>query len=151
MSELRNAYALVVGISRYTSLKELRSAQPGAEDIAKAFKQLGYEVETLFDEDATTGHLDDKIEWLFEDRRPTDALVFYFAGHGYPVGDDVFLATSDFSLKRAQRNRRSGFPLSELRKDYFQKTSAQDVMLILDCCYSGGFQMLSLIELMRSA
>ena len=132
-------YALVVGISVYKRLPSLSGARLGAEEIAKALKQQKYEVIPIFDKEATTDALVEAIDEFFMDRHPEDVLLFYFGGHGYALKKEVFLATTNFDPGLVQRGLPSGFRLSTLRDIHFRQTAAQNVMLILDSCYAGGF------------
>jgi HEAT repeat protein len=135
-------YALIIGISQYTKkqLRFLPRARPGAEAIEAELKKQHYDLQTLYDEEATTDNLLQGINDFFKGRKPTDALVFYFAGHGYRVRNDVLLASSNFNPDlAAQPISRSGLSLSDLRDIYLCQTDAQQVMLILDCCYSGNY------------
>ena len=132
-------YALVVGISVYKRLPALPGARLGAEEIAQALQRQDYTVTTLFDKEATTDALNETIDEFFTDCQSEDVLFFYFGGHGYAFKQEVFLATTNFNPSLVQHDQPSGFRLSTLRDTHLLQTTAQNVMLILDCCYAGGF------------
>ncbi|WP_163550167.1 caspase family protein [Candidatus Frankia nodulisporulans] len=57
--------------------------------------------------------------------------LLYFAGHGYPQGDDVVLATVDGSA------RTPGVALNEVLT-LVENSPVHEVIIILDCCFSGA-------------
>lgn len=95
-----NAYALVVGISRYkdypdnTSLSLLRYAEEDAREIYRLLTDPnigGIPKENAFlllGRDATTNEIKGKLVSLEQRLRPGDYLYIFFSGHGFP-GKDV--------------------------------------------------------------
>jgi len=61
-----------------------------------------------------------------------DSAVFYFAGHGAPEENDMILVSQD-----GRPGGELGVPLSYLL-GRIQRSSVAQIMVILDCCYSGG-------------
>lgn len=57
--------------------------------------------------------------------------LFYFAGHGAPVNDDVALVTSDGA------GHTPGLMFAEII-DRIGRSPVSEVIVILDCCFSGG-------------
>jgi len=79
-------YALVVGISKYASIrwKNLPYARSDAENVADLLKQKGFEVLSLYDRDATRHAILARLEKNIAPRiQPNDQVLFYFSGHGY--------------------------------------------------------------------
>ena len=60
-----------------------------------------------------------------------DVALLYFAGHGKGGNNDVVLVTQDGD------NRDPGVPLSEVL-GIVKASSVREVVVILDCCFSGG-------------
>lgn len=60
-----------------------------------------------------------------------DEILFYFAGHGTPTDIGGFLVTQD------GRNGDPGLAMQEL-VDRANQCKAREVLLILDCCFSGS-------------
>jgi uncharacterized caspase-like protein len=60
-----------------------------------------------------------------------EVALFYFAGHGSQEASDVTLATTDGTLQSP------GVNLSDLLARV-QASSIGEVVVILDCCFSGG-------------
>ncbi|GIE86222.1 caspase, EACC1-associated type [Actinoplanes regularis] len=66
----------------------------------------------------------------------TDAVVFYFAGHGWvqPDSDDLFLA-----LPKSGRHRWwHALPYQDIRRILSEVTRPATKIVLLDCCYSGA-------------
>jgi formylglycine-generating enzyme required for sulfatase activity len=90
------SYALVVGISKYASIrwKNLPYARSDAEKVAEILKQKGFEVLTLFDRNATRLAILARLEQNIAPRlQPNDRVLFYFSGHGYSKQDGEVLNT----------------------------------------------------------
>jgi hypothetical protein len=60
-----------------------------------------------------------------------DVALFYFAGHGESVSNDVVLVTQD------GRGNDWGIPFSQLMAS-IQTSTVREVIVILDCCFSGS-------------
>lgn len=60
-----------------------------------------------------------------------DFALLYFAGHGSPLNGDVALATSDST------SHTPGIVFAEIL-DRIGRSSVSEVIVILDCCFSGG-------------
>jgi hypothetical protein len=60
-----------------------------------------------------------------------DVALFYFAGHGEAVGNDVVLITQD------GQGRDLGVPFSQIWAAV-QESKIPEIILLLDCCFSGG-------------
>ncbi|MGK7887449.1 MAG: caspase family protein [Crocosphaera sp.] len=87
----------------------------------------------------TQNHLEEAIAELLNppDHNPPDTALLFFSGHGVPKEIDgrveVYLATSD---RLANREECQGVAISWLGEQ-IQKSKAKEVIVWLDCCYSG--------------
>ena len=80
------SYALIVGISKYSSLrwKDLPYARSDAAVVADVLRKKGFEVLTLYDRNATRHAILARLENNIAPRlNPDDRFIFYFSGHGY--------------------------------------------------------------------
>lgn len=83
-------YALVVGISHYQDpeIPDLTTAHRDAELFASYLRnQLNVRIEDenlllITNEQATAARVATALDWLFENRRPNDTVILYFAGYG---------------------------------------------------------------------
>ena len=60
-------------------------------------------------------------------------LIVYYAGHGIPKDDQLYLATTETTWAEADIN---GFSFRKLR-NAMRRSRARTKILILDCCFSG--------------
>lgn len=126
---------LFIGVDRYRSaeINELRCAQRDAEALYSIFSDtLGTEgAKLLTNEDATRQNIVDDIKGRLFSVAPEDFVVISFSGHG---SDDHFIVTHDADPYNFSA---STIALSEL-VELFSQIPAKNVLLILDCCFSGG-------------
>ena len=90
------------------------------------------------DQRVTHLHLVKERECLIE---ADDAVVFYFAGHGYP-GDVDASISGQLVPTDARKGRSSSSGLIEMDFLYQQlfEINSKHFLLILDCCYAGQFR-----------
>ncbi len=131
--------ALIIGINKYNS--------PGINDLsgavkdARAMEQVlatnedaspNYDCRTFTSPGAwpvTRGFLRGKWDELFTNF--DEEILFYFAGHGTPTKIGGFLVTQDAAPDDP------GLPMQEL-VDRANNSKAREVLIILDCCFSGS-------------
>lgn len=80
------SYALVVGISKYASLrwKNVTNARSDATNVAEVLRKKGFEVLSLYDRDASRLAILARLEKNIAPRlNAEDRFIFYFCGHGY--------------------------------------------------------------------
>jgi hypothetical protein len=145
MSPYQNTYtashAIVVGIDDYAEpkFKPLGKAEADARDVARvlAAKPYSFSVRTLLGGKATKAAIIGALRDLRTATRPDDRVVFYFAGHGYKLSDNLgnevgYLACSDTV---------SGDPYAGLEFDEVTKVrrwaKAKHIAFILDACFGG--------------
>lgn len=90
----------------------------------------------LLDEEATRSAILDAVR---EAARATDkqgTLIFYYAGHGQRLGDRFYLASYDAGRDAEQ----TSLPVSEIAAILKSEFHGQRVLLMADCCHSGGLR-----------
>lgn len=128
-----NFHGLFVGIDRYasTDIAELTCARRDAVALEALFADtLGGETLLLTDADATLGRIETELDRLTA-VSPDDVVVIAFSGHGSPNHE---LVTYDTNLHDLDN---STLPLDRLAS-WFSKIPAKRLVLLLDCCFSGG-------------
>ncbi len=122
--------ALVIGVSDYLKLEQLRFCQHDGNSMYQVLRSVGYAI-------PHTNKLVGNISWermrkaiidFFDDPAISldDTLIFYYSGHGVPdIQGDVYLGTSEIDPASPYRG---GFALSELTK-VVQMTLASKVIL----------------------
>lgn len=136
-------FVLAVGVDDYAdpAISDLRSAENDAHDLA-AFYALhrrspaGPErVVTLAGKAATrTAVLQAVREHLGQATDPDDAVVLFFAGHGFSDANDAYLAPQDAELTRLPE---TAIALSALQT-YWARLGATSKLLLVDACHAGA-------------
>ena len=139
--ERKDAFALVIGISKYReeAIPAVKYASRDAEVIARYLENVGgiprSNIKVLTDTSVTKSDLEAYIEDWLARRVSKDSTVFiYYAGHGAP----------DMESKEAYIVPYEGHPdfqskLYSLKKMYesLNKLPAREVIVMLDSCFSG--------------
>ncbi len=130
--------ALIVGIDDYTIQNPLSGCISDAKKIDKLLKRNGDKDKTLnFSTTLLTSDKKSKVssrnilkeaKELFS--RECEIALFYFSGHGYSDEMGSFLITPDLE------NHYSGIEMQQII-NLAKNSKAREVMIILDCCYSG--------------
>jgi helicase len=128
-------HGLFIGVDRYVSplINELGGAVRDAEALHALFADnLGADNAALLTDDLVTRQA---LIAQFKDRlarvAPEDFVVITYAGHG---SDDFFLLPHDADPDDLPS---TALALDEL-VDLFREVPAKNVLLVLDCCFSGG-------------
>jgi helicase len=124
---------LFVGIDRHLSpnINQLSCARRDALALHALFTDtFGGESTLLVDEEATAETMQRELERLTS-CDASDSVVIAFSGHGTPTHE---LVPYDADTTNVQGTTISLDHLVEL----FKRISARRLLLILDCCFSGG-------------
>ena len=130
--------ALLVGIDRYDHVPNLGGCVNDARVLHPLLARnegstRNFDCKLLIaaaqSERVTRDHLVDQIRALFA--AGADFALLYFAGHGMQVNGEVALVTSD------GRGSTPGVRFSEVLEQV-KHSPVQEVVIILDCCFSGG-------------
>jgi helicase len=125
---------LFVGVNRYQSalISHLKSAVRDAQALHALFSDnLGGTAEVVADEDATRARLVAELTRLAADSTEDDVLVIGFSGHGSDTHELVTYDADPADLPS------TGLPLSEFT-DLVSAIPARQLVIVLDCCFSGG-------------
>ncbi|MEU6671982.1 caspase family protein [Streptomyces sp. NPDC046727] len=92
------------------------------------------EVRLLPEADST--EIVETVDEFFSTAEPDDTLLFYYSGHGRNRNRRLYLCAGNTRADRLPATTLPGSLLSEVIADSF----AQVKIVILDCCFSGGFK-----------
>lgn len=147
---LGDYWALVIGINEYPNLssqKQLQSARPGAEAVARILRQYGVEkdrISALYDRTATRENILAVLQGTFRrDVTPSDSLFVYFAGHCQvdPATKDVWWLPFD----GAESHLNAALSLKEIWIQ-LSRVTAQHILLVADACVEDDLVGMSLIS-----
>jgi|HubBroStandDraft_6_1064221.scaffolds.fasta_scaffold12255_5 uncharacterized caspase-like protein len=139
MAELRRA--VIVGVNNYEDkrLPALGGAVNDAKELREKLHEFGrFEIDEdhfLIESRASCVNIRRAISDLFWKTDRCDLALFYFSGHGLQDGyKNGYLAPQDI---RQDEPLVSGIRMDELRSIVVDATAKRNVIVILDCCYSG--------------
>lgn len=139
--------ALLVGINDYPSEKDrLEGCVNDVFTMSAVLQESGFrpdDIRTCMDSRATAAAILERLEWLVDDARPGDELVFYYSGHGARVPEygsfmepdrlTETLVPHDFDWTPA-----TGISDEQLYALYSQLPYDTRLIMVFDCCHSGG-------------
>jgi Sulfatase-modifying factor enzyme 1/Caspase domain len=143
MSE-RAYRALLIGNASYQGLPELNGP---AVDVAELHKALLDPETGLHSEGQFVGPLVDltadqmrrEIAMFFGSGQEGEQLLFYFSGHGErSFGNDLWLCGTNTIIGRDDQLIATALEAATIAK-LMRNSNATAKVIILDCCYSGGF------------
>ena len=124
--------ALCIGNDKYTILPELRCAVADATAMADKLKNLGFDTELKTN--LNRMELADAI-FLFTDKiENSDAVLIYYAGHGFQIDGENILAPIDLNIQdRPEEILYNAFSLS-LLTGKLNRFPEKSKIVILDAC-----------------
>ena len=137
-----NYHALIIGISDYagTGWPQLKTARADAKALGDILKsQYGFHVTELTDRQATRGNILRALDKLMT-LNDNDAVLIFFAGHGYydeKMSEGYWIP---FGAKRLHNN-------APAKEDWLWNSSinrvissspARHILLVVDTCYGGS-------------
>ena len=130
--QIERRTALVIGNGNYGSMGNLKNPSNDAEDVAKALKELGFEVTLL--KDVEQKPMEDAIEKFNQRLRQQDSVgLFYYAGHGIQVGGENYLIPVGVKINREQEVRYKSIPLGQIIGAMEDAKNLLNIV-ILDAC-----------------
>jgi replicative superfamily II helicase len=127
-------HGLFVGINQLLSpdISNLAAAVRDAAALHALFSDnLGPDCALLVDQDATTDRLRAELMRLRTVSQKTDTVVVTFSGHGSDTHEIITYDTDPYDLSK------TALALDELT-DLVSAIPAKHLLVVLDCCFSGG-------------
>ena len=140
-------YAIVIGIA--TNLPPLKSLSKTAGDaaaIADLLEAEGdfVEVRRLIGE-VSQAKIENALQTLLLEQADRNEVVIYYTGHGFPLVESfgrrrVYLAPSDcrVTVQVGQVGAQVGGIALEGLNGLFQRANLSNLVVFLECCYSGA-------------
>ena len=132
-------YILAVAIESYhevNAFKTVHYAKNDATDFIEACIGLGYEKDDTFllvNERATKTTILNNLNRIVDKVVEQDRMIFYFAGHGFSINTENFLAPVDASVDSLEETCISIIQILEL----LRKSNSRRNIMFLDSCQSG--------------
>ncbi|MFZ4394351.1 MAG: caspase family protein [Kiritimatiellia bacterium] len=138
--------ALTIGINSYNAdngagWQTLQSARPDAESIGRSLSEnYGFQVRTLLDAQATRGAIMSALDELATDSGENDAVLVYFAGHGFydEKLKEGYWIPADARRTANGRDAKEDWLWNSTLTRLFGAANARHVLVLADACYSGA-------------
>lgn len=143
----RSRRALLIGINDYPAVEaRLEGCVNDVFLMSAVLQEMAFEptdIRTVLNERATADGIRERIEWLLDGVQPGDERVLYYSGHGAQITDygldeavdrkDECLVPWDFDWSRP-----TAVTDDWLHELYSQIPYDAKLLIVLDCCHSGG-------------
>ena len=126
-------YALIIGNNKYNNLDNLDAAVNDAIAIEKVLKEK-YGFKTTILTDASYSETADAIIKFTKNRKKTDNLLIYYAGHGELEKDENRGYWLPVDAGKTQDSKWLG---NDNIKNWIRSSKAKHILLIVDSCFSG--------------
>jgi hypothetical protein len=138
-----DAYALVVGISKYKhsgrrGLTDLIYADDDARAVVEVLKGRGWSdsrIKLLIDEQATKSNIEIALESWLSKAGGNDLILLFWSGHGFPdpeVPEKVYFATYDTNPYVPP----TGYRMDRVRT-VLEERGVRNVIVMADTCHAG--------------
>jgi helicase len=127
-------HGLFVGVNQFLSpaISNLAAAVRDASALHALFSDnLGLDCELLTDQDATTDRLRSELTRLQTVSQDADTVVVSFSGHGSDTHEIITYDADPYHLSK------TALSLDEFT-DLVSAIPAKHLLVVLDCCFSGG-------------
>jgi hypothetical protein len=135
-------HALVIGIGDYsgTGWPQLGTARADAEAIGEILRtRYGFSVTELIDRQATQGNVLRALDQLMK-LTPNDALLIYFAGHGFydESMDEGYWIPYGAHRQRMEQPAKEDWLWNSSIGRIVSASPARHILLVADTCYGGS-------------
>lgn len=122
-------YVVVIGVSDYQHINDLRLPESDAKAIAKLYRTKTDNVILITGKYATRDRILSALKSQFGRAGSADEIIFSFSGHGFRGG------ICPYDMK----DERTGITYSEILK-IFKQSRAKKKIIFADACFSGGLR-----------
>ncbi len=127
--------ALVVGISEYRTVPDLKNTMSDGELLADTLRALNFEVTAGYN--LGLSEFRDLLDRFAFEAETADVALVYFAGHGIEVGGQNFLIPADSSAASRKDVAQTSVSLSEILEAVDKARQLR--IVILDSCRNDPF------------
>jgi uncharacterized caspase-like protein len=125
----QKVYVISVGIADYKYINDLRYTEADVNSFNRIMSQHKAEIVTLIGTEASHANIIKTIRLVFAKATPSDAVIFFFSGHGYEGG---------FCCYDMRPNSHLGGMSYQEMQILFRNCRAGKKVVFADACFSGG-------------
>lgn len=127
--------ALVIGNGKYKNVPALDNPANDAADLAKALRNVGFEV--IEQQDASREAMTKALRDFSVRLRGTEIALFFYAGHGLQMNGENYLLPVDADIQTPADVRFNTVDLSNIQQE--MEGSGRVNIIILDACRNNPF------------
>ena len=135
--------AVIVGVLEWqhdlTPYPKRHRKDQELRDLLVSLGTPGENIAMLLDGEATLSSVRAALTRSAQGAPPGSTLIVYYAGHGMPSGASDF-CFANYELEPG-RPGETGWSLRELGETLAREFKGERVLLLADCCYSGGLEL----------
>jgi uncharacterized caspase-like protein len=132
-------YALVYGVENYPgSGNDLTYPKDDADSMGALLGSQGWKVYKSTDSEATKARIQADIASIASIATADSTVLLYYSGHGTSSGSTSYMVPYDSVSAAGQIVYSNLLSATELQS-MLKALSTDKVIVVLDCCYSGGF------------
>ncbi len=133
------SWAVVIGINEYEKVPRLTYAVPDATAVAALLERQGFQVTTLYDEQATQRAIRSQLgNVLAKKVQSEDRVIIYYAGHGEEEKLTGGKRMGYLVPVDGERQDLAGSGISMgLLKELAEALPAKHILFLVDVCYGG--------------
>ncbi|RTR33205.1 caspase family protein [Shewanella atlantica] len=149
IAEDKTKWLFNIAIEKYDNTDDVIYSRRSGEAVSLAAnKLLGVpqrHIYALYDEQATSGAIKDKLKLMLSHVKPQDTVYFYYNGHGIPAlpDNDPYILPHDKIPDFIKDD--SYFRLNNIYQ-LLSKSNAKSVVAFVDSCFSGATDGVSVIK-----
>jgi tetratricopeptide (TPR) repeat protein len=147
-------HAVIIGVNGApaiaTDLLPLKYAADDALAIADMLlsTSCGFNVKPFINQDATASNIRQHLITTLRKSTVDDTLLIVFSCHAEPIttkkyNDDIFFVTHDYTREQAEDDPDGLISLRWLREYVYGHDTAARLLIVLDCCFGGNFEIAS--------
>ncbi len=136
MSQIENAYALIIGVDYKQKTESVLKDAQSIYNLLSNEKLCGYKkdnISLLLDDKATMKGILDELDDIVAKTDENSSFLLYYSGHGGYEQGISYLCPHDKIISNS--NYVSG---QEIR-DRLSKMKSKRIFILFDCCHSGSF------------
>jgi hypothetical protein len=138
-NDYSTSYALLIGCSTYLNNMENLRAGSDCKNLGTVLQDIGFNVKILSNEQVTQQNVLNELFHTFRQLDANSRLIVHFSGHGQVKRQDNdpsgYFCCVDYSVKDLERTT---ILYKDLARFIQQYCPATEVLMSLDCCYSGS-------------
>ncbi|MBN1895485.1 caspase family protein [bacterium] len=144
----KEKYAVLIGINDYQHprIQDLNYSEADARYLSQILVRYGRyksrNIRLLLGAEASFANIKNEIFWLGETAGQDDDVFFYFSGHGTRIedtdGNEEDGMDEAFCPYETDLDKPATVILDDEIGHWFTRIKSKQVLVVLDCCHSGG-------------